>query len=220
MNSLLYQALNKEVLELVPLEAKHVLDVGCGDGSLGSAIKTQRENAFVTGITFSPGEASMAADKLDEVHVSDLNNFRSDSCQSIYDCVVCSHVLEHVVRPAELVAALEPCMVQHGKLIIALPNVLFFKQRWQFLLGRFRYNPNGGLMDETHLRFFDFETCDSVLAKSNLVLTQKTANGMFPQPVIRRLFPAFCKKIDRLAVKLFPGLFALQFILIAEKRSS
>ena len=72
-------------------------------------------------------------------------------------------------------------------------------------------------MDQTHFRFFDWHTCTKVFEKSSLTVKKKDATGMFPQPLLRKLIPRFCEKLDTWMVRLFPGLFGMQFILIAEK---
>src|SRR5690606_32596844 len=79
-----------------------------------------------------------------------------------YDAILCSHVLEHLRNPAELVERLVGLLRAGGEIIIAVPNVLFWRHRARFAMGRFEYE-SGGTMDETHLRFFTYETADTYL---------------------------------------------------------
>jgi len=213
-----YSAVNKAVAAVVPSFAQSILDVGCGDGSLGLWLK-QRQHASIHGITFSHEEAQKARTRIDGVEVADLNSSNAFEAfkNQAYDCIICSHVLEHLYEPWDVVMRLQELLRPNGLLIIAIPNVLFFKQRLQFLLGRFTYNKAGGLMDETHFRFFDWKSAEQLLDKSNLTLVAKSATGMFPQPIIRSVLPSFCKRIDQFFVKLFPGLFGLQFLMTAAK---
>jgi 2-polyprenyl-3-methyl-5-hydroxy-6-metoxy-1,4-benzoquinol methylase len=126
-----YQALNRPVLDAIPTHSRRILDLGCGTGSLGRAIKV-RQSAEVTGVTFSTAEAGEARLHLDRVIVGDLNEFNPTNL-GLFDCIVCSHVLEHLYWPANVLRAVSPVLDRGGRLIIALPNPLVWRQRAQFL---------------------------------------------------------------------------------------
>lgn len=209
---IVYSAINQEVLQSVPAEATSILDVGCGNGAFGAALKA-RQQVTVDGITYSDIEAKQAALHLDRVYTGDLNRFDFTQLSRQYECIVCSHVLEHLAEPWLQVKALVSLLAPNGVMIIAVPNLLFFKQRWRLLRGQFKYSLDGGLMDITHLRFFDWQSVELLYRNADLMVVNKTAFGMFPQPLFRKLFPGLCQSVDRLMVRLFPGLFGLQFII-------
>jgi SAM-dependent methyltransferase len=205
-----YGALNLPVLSAVPQFARKVLDIGCGTGSLGGAIRS-RQPAEVIGVTYSESEAQKARQLLDRVVVTELNGFDPHSLGE-FDCVVCSHVLEHLYWPAELLRALRPCLVPGGRLVVALPNVLAWRQRLRFLFGRFRYT-DGGLMDWTHFRFFDWRSAQDLVTEGGYRVVGATADGVFP---LARFVPGIGELVSRAAVGTFPGLFGWQFIILAE----
>ncbi len=60
-----------EVVALVPQTASRVLDIGCGAGRLGEAIK-QRQPASVCGIEFDASAAAAARQRLDHVWAGDV----------------------------------------------------------------------------------------------------------------------------------------------------
>lgn len=211
-----YGALNKDVLELIPEGANNILDIGCGNGVLGAFLK-QKTGARVTGITYSEKEFSLARPLLDHIFLADLNIFDFTQLPPVYDCIICSHVLEHLYEPWEVVKKLEQILLPGSSLIIALPNVLYYKQRLQFLSGKFRYSKTGGLMDNTHFRFFDWASANAVLNGSSLSIISKKATGNFPQPFLRRLAPVLASRIDKFFVGCFPGLFGFQILLVAAK---
>jgi cyclopropane fatty-acyl-phospholipid synthase-like methyltransferase len=101
---MIYRAVNAPVLIRVPPDARRVLDVGCGSGALGHAIK-RLSPTEVVGVTRSEEEADSARTVLDEVVCADLESADLTHL-GIFDCIVCSHVLEHVRDPAELLARL------------------------------------------------------------------------------------------------------------------
>jgi SAM-dependent methyltransferase len=213
IRTLCYSAVNIAVLCRVPASAKRLLDLGCGTGALGREFKeiTDRE---VFGVTYSKEEAALAARNLDRVIVCDLNDFDPVDLGE-FDCIVCSHVLEHLYRPEQLLVRLRPRLSFGGRLIVALPNVLFWRQRIQFLRGRFRYT-EGGLLDSTHFRFFDYQTGPQLLKTAGFKVVEVSVDGSFPQPLFRSLAPKVAKLVDSAACRLLPGLFGHQFIIVGK----
>ncbi|HEY8188020.1 MAG TPA: class I SAM-dependent methyltransferase [Pyrinomonadaceae bacterium] len=205
---MMYEAENGPVLARVPSTSRRILDVGCGSGALGRKIKIER-NCEVIGITYSEAEAVLARNHLDDVVVCDLNSFTPNGLLS-FDCIVCSHVLEHIADPENLLKALLSLLSPDGTLLVALPNVLFWHQRWEFMRGRFKYT-DGGLMDRTHYRFFDWVAARELLINSGYEIVEAAADGGFP--LSRFLFRAG-RWLDRVSVKVFPGLFGFQFIFV------
>ncbi|MEY8688536.1 MAG: class I SAM-dependent methyltransferase [Leptothrix sp. (in: b-proteobacteria)] len=207
---MIYQSINQAVFARVPLGTRSVLDIGCGGGVFGAALK-QAHRCEVVGVTHSAAEAAVARQLLDRVEVVDLNNADLGALGR-HDCVVCSHVLEHLIDPQQVLMSLQACLEPGGTLIVALPNALFWKQRWQFLRGRFRYT-NGGLMDRTHLRFFDWTTAASLLQGAGYRVTLSAADGVFP--LASRFGTTLGRSISRVALARWPGVFGVQFVLSA-----
>lgn len=211
---MIYEAVNLPVLERVPRGARRVLDLGCGTGALGRELKA-RGPCEVVGVTDSEEEAATAAGRLDEALVRDLNVFDPRPL-GLFDCVVCSHALEHLYRPERLLALVRENVAEGGALVVALPNVLHWRQRAEFLRGRFRY-ADGGLMDRTHYRFYDWATARALLEEGGWVVTASEASGGFP---LSRLLPGAGRALDRAALRLAPGLFGVQFVFVAATQKS
>jgi 2-polyprenyl-3-methyl-5-hydroxy-6-metoxy-1,4-benzoquinol methylase len=114
-STLEYHALNRPVLDVIPTSACRILDLGCGTGSLGRAIKA-RQTAEVIGVTYSTKEAEEARFHLDRVIVSDLNTSTPTDIGQ-FDCIVCSHVLEHLCFPADVLRSLHPVLDPSGQLL-------------------------------------------------------------------------------------------------------
>lgn len=211
---MIYEAVNRALLLQIPDPIERVLDIGCGTGTLGKSLK-QGTKCEVIGVTYSHSEAAFARQWLDLVLVRDLNNFGTSELGA-FDCIVCSHILEHLYYPENLLIKLKHNLTPSGILIVALPNVVHWKQRLQFLRGRFRYT-DGGLMDRTHFRFFDWQTALELLEKHGFTVTLRTAEGNFPLPIVRKLVPSVASYVDKVATKAFPNLLSVKFILVAHK---
>lgn len=208
---MIYQSVNQAVLQRIPAGTRSLLDIGCGGGVFGAAVKSVL-SCSVAGVTHSDAEAGLARQQLDRVEVADLNRF-DPAGLGRFDCIVCSHVLEHLLDPQQVLSNLRGCLEPAGTLVVALPNVLFWKQRAQFLRGRFRYT-EGGLMDRTHVRFFDWESAASLVRESGFEVIERTADGIFPLSWVtgQRL----SKWINQRALSVLPGMFGVQFVLVAK----
>lgn len=210
---MIYSSINKPVFDQIPLDAKNILDIGCGSGALGKAIKETRQCRIV-GITYSDKEANLASQRLDSVIVADINELDISSVGH-FDCIICSHILEHLYKPEKLLIALHQNLNKGGKLVVALPNVLFFRQRLEFIKGKFKYT-DGGVMDKTHFRFYDWDTAYQLLTSTNWVVTERIADVHVPLPVVRKLVSPVEPKLKKFVGERFPGLFGTQFILVAK----
>jgi SAM-dependent methyltransferase len=208
-----YGALNRPVFEAIPTSARRILDVGCGTGSLGRAIKA-RQSAEVTGLTYSETEAEHARQYLDRVIVADLNSFTPRDLGP-FDCVVCSHVLEHLYWPEEFLRSISPLFEPDGRLFVALPNALVWRQRVRFLRGEFRYT-EGGLMDRTHFRFFDWNSARAMVENAGFHEISARADGGFP---LARFLPGLGGMLSHVALTVAPGLFGWQILIIAGPNS-
>src|SRR6185369_1739704 len=129
---MIYDGINHQVLMRVPRTTKRLLDVGCGSGAMGRRIKEEIA-CQVVGITYCEAEAALASEGLGEVLAVDLNSFDPRDCGQ-FDCIICSHVLEHLYQPEQLLKRLSQSLSLDGTMIVALPNVLHWRQRLKFLL--------------------------------------------------------------------------------------
>jgi SAM-dependent methyltransferase len=210
---LVYSAVNSVVLERIPSTARSILDIGCGDGALGAALKL-RAPCAVTGVTASDEESRRARALLDDVVQADLETVSLTSLGT-FDVVVCSHILEHLRDPRGLLCRLRSNLAPKGLLVVALPNPLLWRQRLAFLRGRFRYT-EGGIMDSTHLKFFDWVTARDLVRSAGYEILDAVAEGGFPGT---RLIPlslsGIGRRIDLAAVEAYPGLFGVQFVIVA-----
>jgi SAM-dependent methyltransferase len=211
-----YAGVNECVLSFVPPTAVWILDVGCGTGAFGERLRQERARTVV-GITYSQEEAALAAGRLSQVICGELNTFDFVSLGE-FDCVILSHILEHLYAPDDLLERLKCVLGPESVIVVALPNVVWWKQRLQFLIGRWRYE-DWGILDRTHFRFFDMQSSEELLKQTGYEVLRARPDGLVPFiGPIRRLFPSLVSKLDRLLCILAPGLFAFQFVYLARLR--
>ena len=205
---------NPEVLSMIPPGTRTVLDVGCGAGDNAAALAAR--GVVVDGITLSKDEMMMSRRFCRDVKLHNLEQGLPVGLGADYDCAICSHVLEHICWPDRLLSDLARLLrPQGGVLIIALPNLLYYKNRWRLLQGHFDYT-DSGLMDNTHFRWYTFNTARQLLERNGFVVEQAFGDGSIPLWPFRRLLgKRLAKGIDGMATRVWPGLFGYQMVYLA-----
>lgn len=216
-NKVYANAGNPEVLRHIPDHSSlEILDVGCGAGDNAQALK--RMGHVVDGVTYSEAEAEQARGACREVCVFNLEDGLPVRLQSKkYDTVICSHVLEHICFPEPLLTGIRDCLKPSGQLIVALPNLLHIKNRWNLLRGRVKYTPSG-LMDNTHFRWYTFKSAKTLLRSHAFLVDRAYVTGYLPLGALRRILPKIAVGLDQRLCKTWPGLFGYQMVFVAQPK--
>lgn len=213
---------NFPLIGLLGKGCRRLLDVGCGAGDNAVLIKSRHSECDVFGITHSAAEAALARRHMAQCWVFDVEDrFPDDLAHQSFDVLIFSHVLEYLRDPAAVLARLSRLLRSGGQVLIAVPNVLSWRMRAQFLLGRFEYESTGAL-DDTHLHFFTYFTADQyLLCKSpDIEVTYKGANGSVPLWWLRRyVLPLrWAEYIDQCGSRHWPNFFGDQVLIRAVKQ--
>jgi cyclopropane fatty-acyl-phospholipid synthase-like methyltransferase len=209
---------NAEVLSQIGTETKYVLDIGCGAGD--NSRKLFERGVICDGITLSESEAVVARQFQENTLIFNLENgLPTDLPQGRkYDAIICSHVLEHICYPQQLLNDLKDRMHSDSKLIIALPNLMHYRYRTKIALGRFEYTETG-IMDYTHFRWYTFESAVKLLEDHGFRLEKIWAKShMENTPGIKHA-PKFMKRaIVNTALWVSKGFFGYEMLFVAKKR--
>jgi SAM-dependent methyltransferase len=171
------EQLNSDILERIPLDARVVLDVGCGTGALAAAYRPLNPRVRLLGIDTDAEAAAIAAQRLDEVAVVDVEQNPLPFPDRPIDCVIYSDVLEHLRDPWAVMRRHVEALSADGMLLICVPNVEHWSFAERLLRGNWDYEPSG-LLDATHLRWFSLESMRKGL----------TEFGLYPCDVHPRVF--------------------------------
>jgi SAM-dependent methyltransferase len=148
--------------------------------------------------------------------LADLETGLPSEINTRFDYVLLSHVLEHLRHPEIVLRAIHTVLQPNGKVAVALPNVLTYSQRFRFVLGRFAYT-TGGVMDETHVRFYTFTSGMHLVRSSGYQIIVARADGAFPMWKLRRLLPAhWVQRLNDWACHWRPNLFGIQSLYLAQ----
>lgn len=143
-----------ELVARLPRPLGRVLDVGCGAGEVGRSLRAAGA-ASLTGVELNATAAEAARAHFDEVLVGDVEALaRAGALQGPFDTVVLYDVIEHLVDPAALLAAIDPLVAAGGRVHVSVPNARHHSLvRDLVLRGTFGYT-EWGHRDRTHLRWF------------------------------------------------------------------
>lgn len=146
---------NVHVLELVPLGARKIFEVGTGSGALAREIRGKCPNVEYVGVEIYEDYADIGRKYCDRVYVE---NFESPSDQLIdelktADVVIFADVLEHFMDPWFALERVRRIIDSKAIIIASIPNIQHWSIQYRIMIGDFRY-ADTGLLDRTHLRFF------------------------------------------------------------------
>jgi len=164
-----YSFARPELLELIPVEAVKVLDVGCGAGALGASLK-RRQAAVVWGVEREESVADVARKRLDHVLTGEAELVGEELDRQQFDCIVCGDVLEHMRAPERFLRAGRNWLKPEGRLIASIPNVRHHSVVGSLLAGNFTYE-SAGLLDQDHVRFFTRREIEKLLFRAGYELS-------------------------------------------------
>lgn len=177
-----YDGSRPDLRSRIPSDARIVLDVGCGRGALGAALKLDRPDARVHGLEYVPEAATVAAERLDDVFVTDLDVVEALPAHwGPFDAVVCGDVLEHLRDPARVLRLLRDALAPGGAIVASIPNIKHWSVLYPLLVqDRFAYE-DAGLLDRTHVHFFTLGEID-VMFTACALQVQSVVPVVFAMP--------------------------------------
>jgi 2-polyprenyl-3-methyl-5-hydroxy-6-metoxy-1,4-benzoquinol methylase len=150
-----YYALDRaDVVAELPEPIGHALDVGCGTGHVGRALRARGAKS-VSGVELEPAAAERARESLDCVVAGSVEEaLGANAFGGPFDTICCYDVLEHLADPGSVLRGLAELAIPGARLHVSVPNARHFSlMRDLILRGTFGYT-EWGHRDSTHLRWF------------------------------------------------------------------
>ncbi len=179
-----------DVVPFVPATARSVLDVGCGLGGFGFALRRAGPHRTLWGVESDGEAAASAAEHYDRIVTGTFPDVLAGS-SARFDCVVFNDVLEHMADPWAAMRRAVELLSPGGVIIASIPNVRFLRTVGDLVLrGRWTYT-DAGVLDRSHLRFFTRDTAKELFTDSGLeVVHMKGINWIgHSRSPLSRIFP-------------------------------
>jgi SAM-dependent methyltransferase len=177
-----YAGSRADLRDMIPMTARRTLDVGCGAGALGAALKADRGIEAV-GIEVFAEAADIAETRLDRVLRLDLQALTElPYPDGYFDAMTFGDVLEHMVDPYGLLRILKRYLAPDGVIVCSIPNVkhwsvvgnLLINDRWPYA--------DSGLLDRTHVHFFTLTEISKMLDDVGFGVLRLNVQNANPMP--------------------------------------
>jgi 2-polyprenyl-3-methyl-5-hydroxy-6-metoxy-1,4-benzoquinol methylase len=178
-----FNATRWTLIKFVEGSNNRILEVGCGSGNTGQALKKEGKAKEVIGVEIESEIAKEAGNKLDQVISGDIEVIDLPFEKEFFDYIIVADVLEHLRDPWETLINLKYYLKERGYVIASIPNIrnwrilrdLIFRGKWEYT--------KAGILDNTHLRFFT--------KKSIIELFKKNGYGEL------KIIPAFKVEVKK-----------------------
>jgi 2-polyprenyl-3-methyl-5-hydroxy-6-metoxy-1,4-benzoquinol methylase len=153
--SSIYNSKRPDLVDLIPIDASKILDIGCAAGGYGRAVKALKPNCYIAGVEINPDLAQTAGQYYDCVHIGSIEDFCPR--EAGFDLVNCGDVLEHLYDPWTALQKLNSLLQPGGYIVSSIPNMGHWSVLLELLHGNFNYVPSG-LQCVSHIRWFTRES--------------------------------------------------------------
>ena len=166
-----YEQRRPEMLQFLPPDLTRLIDIGCGEGLFGEAVKEMYPQCETWGIEPVAAAAEKAVLRNDRViHMSMEDT--SELPTAYFDVVTMNDVLEHIAWPEPVLAAAKRILKPGGKLILSLPNVQFLSNVLDLVLKNEWEYREDGILDRTHFRFYTTKSAARLLHQNGFEVEQ------------------------------------------------
>jgi 2-polyprenyl-3-methyl-5-hydroxy-6-metoxy-1,4-benzoquinol methylase len=206
-----YAQTRAEMLAFIPVNAKKILEVGCGQGNFSAQLT--KEGVETWGIEPNPQSAKDASKKLFKVLSETLDNALAELPDNYFDAIIFNDVIEHLLYPWEDLKRVKSKLSKEGVVVSSIPNVRYSKNLFNLLFKKNWKYTEGGVLDVTHFRFFTKKSIKVLYKDSGYSI--QTIKGVnitksflfFPFAVLFNIL-FLCTQLD---------MFYMQFATVAKK---
>lgn len=204
-----YLRARDDLIRLVPLSAKRILEIGCAAGMTGRALR-ERSLEELVGVELLEEQAEKARPYYTRVLAGDVEQLQLPFEPDHFDCIIYGDVLEHLVDPWALLRKHRDLLRDDGAIVMSVPNIRHYRIVKKLLVhGAWEYTGDG-ILDKTHLRFFTLKSVRSMLEEAGFEIVT----------IIKRPHGArWLKAINWLAGNSLSGHLVRQYKILAKKKA-
>lgn len=162
-----------DLIDLLPLNAKRVIDVGCGTGVIAKQYHHRASPEYYLGVEIVPEDAEVARQFCSECILGNIEEFNAQEWESLadFDLWVFGDVLEHLYDPWKVLKKVRNSIAAGGQVLSCIPNAQNWWLQARMSTGDWRYEDKG-LLDRTHIRFFTRQTIEEMFQEAGFEITE------------------------------------------------
>jgi 2-polyprenyl-3-methyl-5-hydroxy-6-metoxy-1,4-benzoquinol methylase len=143
-----------DLIDVLPLSAKHVIDIGCGIGEIAKEFHLRGAPESYLGVEIVPGDAEVAKQYCSQVMVGNIEEFDAVTWAKLtnYDLWVFGDVLEHLYDPWKILKKVRAILPHDGQIACCIPNVQHWSIQARLSIGDWRYADRGLLDSKQSLK--------------------------------------------------------------------
>ncbi len=173
-----YSSFNHDLLALIPPDAKTVLEIGCGEGTLCEAYRRINPGVAWKGVDISEAAIKIAITRGVDGYVFDVDTATTIADDETADCIILGDVLEHLRDPWAKLKRLAAVAKPSAQVLACIPNVQHWTIIHNLLEGKWDY-ADSGLMDRTHLRWFTLKSIREMFDQAGLQVFEIVGRDLF-----------------------------------------
>jgi ubiquinone/menaquinone biosynthesis C-methylase UbiE len=210
-----YFQVREDLISLLPNNTNQkILEIGAGSGNTLVEIKERQLASEVVGVDVFALENSHQKNPLiDNFIIANLETEELNLPTEYFDVILAGDVLEHLVDPWKVVEKVTMFLKRGGVFIVSVPNIREISTISKILFrGSFNYDPEGGIMDKTHLRFFCKKNVQD-LFNDNVYLIKSV------QPILDVTTKSSSRKtFNKITMNIFEEFLTSQYIAVSQKK--
>jgi len=184
-----HDAHNHDLLELIPLNSKKVIEIGCSSGALAREFKKRNNFVDWVGVEIDSTYAELAKRYCDKTLVLDIDVCVMDFYEQFADrdVWIFGDTLEHLKDPWSVLKLIRKTIPDNGSIVACIPNAQHWSLVIRMAIGDFRYE-DSGLLDKTHLRWFSRQTIMELFTTSGYKVVEGVPR-IFNEPNQEKFLP-------------------------------
>ena len=168
---------NRWAFENVEVNSR-VLELGPAGGTLTKSLY-EKKKCHIDIVELDEQDGKLAAQYAEKAVVGTNGNLNLDYWYEVfsenrYDYIVALDVLEHLANPEHTLRKASKLLKPTGKILLSVPNVAHNAVIIELLQNRFTYG-RLGLLDNTHIHFFAYESICQMLKNVGLYINKQEA---------------------------------------------
>jgi glycosyltransferase involved in cell wall biosynthesis len=166
--------INHELLNLLPPDAKVIVEIGCGTGATGAQYKLTNPHCQYIGIECDREKAKIAVDRLNWVTIANIEETdiaSLDIAPDTVDCLIFGDLLPYLKNPWDILKQYSVLLNPDGQVLAKIPNVQYWRRIVHLLRGQWE-NPEGKMQ-----HWFTLESIKSLFAEAGLQVYELQGKG-------------------------------------------